>query len=330
MGGVRYTTGLFDENFYSNPARTSANPRRRIDVFNVFAEINSSFLDNRDAFTSSGDTLQKISSTQGSNNHVRLQTAFPAIYLPRFSDKNSLAIGILTSSQADIGLRRSYRLNSQAIIDLGPAATFSREFIKDHLAVGVTSKLSYRLAIPESYGLVDFIQGRSLSPSKSGGEGAHIDFDLGATWILPYQPKDYKFTTALAINNLLGGNHSNIRMRFIKTGLRPPQQPRSFSGGISAEKKSLWIFTNALLAVEMTDVGNNSNGSWFRTLHIGHELRYGVLAPRLGINQGYFGGGLGILLPVFELELATYGEEMSLNPGGFEDRRYALKLGFSI
>jgi hypothetical protein len=68
----------------------------------------------------------------------------------------------------------------------------------------------------------------------------------------------------------------------------------------------------------------------FKTVHIGYELHYGVLAPRVGINQGYLTAGLGVNLPVLQLDLSTYGEEASLNVGGVEDRRFALRLGLHI
>jgi hypothetical protein len=60
------------------------------------------------------------------------------------------------------------------------------------------------------------------------------------------------------------------------------------------------------------------------------EARYGILAPRIGFNQGYLSGGLGILTRYVTLELATYGEEMRLNVGDQQDRRYAVRLAFQI
>jgi CO/xanthine dehydrogenase Mo-binding subunit len=67
-----------------------------------------------------------------------------------------------------------------------------------------------------------------------------------------------------------------------------------------------------------------------RTVHIGAETRMSVLLPRVGINQGYFCGGLGLDLKYFTLDVGTYGEEMSLNPGGLGDRRYTAKIAIQI
>ena len=77
-------------------------------------------------------------------------------------------------------------------------------------------------------------------------------------------------------------------------------------------------------------IGNNPNGSIFRLIHFGHELRLGVFKFRLGLNQGYIAGGLGIDFKVLTIDAATYGEEMSLNAGGLEDRRMAIKIALQI
>jgi hypothetical protein len=65
-------------------------------------------------------------------------------------------------------------------------------------------------------------------------------------------------------------------------------------------------------------------------VHIGAETHLKILALRAGINQGYFTAGFGLDLRFFTLDAATYAEELSLNPGGLSDRRYALQFGFQI
>jgi hypothetical protein len=54
------------------------------------------------------------------------------------------------------------------------------------------------------------------------------------------------------------------------------------------------------------------------------------LAFRLGLNQGYLSAGLGLDVHYFTLDLATYGEEMGLNAGSFQDRRYTFNFGLHI
>lgn len=333
MGGVKLTTGLYDQNFFGNPARVMANPKWRVSLLDVMAETTSGTVsavsdlvgDNND------EILSKVSDQAGNNLHGRIQTSFPSVYIPLENARMSVALGILMSTQFDFTLRKSFRVDPQAISDIGPALTVGRSFMEDdRLNVGLTAHATYRVASQEGFSFVDLLKGNSLSPLQSGGDGAHLDFDIGATYKVFWMPLGFEITPAFTINNILGGRYKNLGTSLIDTGNLPPQQPRSYGLGLSAAKKELWKFTDAIFAFEIQDIGNNSDGSLFRLLHFGGEVKYGVLLVRLGFNQGYIAGGLGLDLRVFQLDLSTYGEEMTLNTGGLQDRRYALRMGFQI
>jgi hypothetical protein len=90
------------------------------------------------------------------------------------------------------------------------------------------------------------------------------------------------------------------------------------------------IMKDTTLALELTDFGNNTNGSIYRTVHLGGETHLGIFALRAGLNQGYACAGLGINLKFVRIDASTYGEELSLNSGGYEDRRYALQFAIQI
>jgi hypothetical protein len=136
------------------------------------------------------------------------------------------------------------------------------------------------------------------------------------------------WAVGLTINQLLGGKFKMFGQS--GTGASPVPQPLAVGVGTSLSKKELWGLTDFVGAFEIQDIGNNTNGSLFRLLHLGSEAHYGVLAIRLGINQGYLAGGLGVNLKAFTFDLSTYGEEMTLNVGGKQDRRIAMKLSFQI
>lgn len=346
MGGVRITTGLYDENFFSNPARVTANPRFRLTLLDPMIEGNSGLNNTVQQLTKPSSTATTsttsssgtkifvdLADTAGNSNHIRVQLTPFAFYVPTGNGKWAFAFApLLFSTQADLMLSRNFAVDPQAVVDVGPALTLGRKFMEDDaLSVGLTGHFIYRLSSTESISVVKLIQGTSIDPQKSAGQGAMVDFDLGGTYVLPVKYKDIELTTGASINNLLGGKYSNIGLKPVPsiTGT-VREQPRTLGLGISARRAELWKFTDALLAFELTDIGNNTNGSIFRLVHLGGEIRYGVLAPRLGINQGYFTAGLGFDLRFLTLDLATYGEELSLNPGKFSDRRYAMKLAFQI
>lgn len=65
-------------------------------------------------------------------------------------------------------------------------------------------------------------------------------------------------------------------------------------------------------------------------LHLGAETQLWVLIPRVGINQGYLTFGVGFETRLLSIEYANYGEELSLNTGGLENRINAVRLAFHI
>jgi len=333
MGGLKLTTGLYDENFFGNPARVLANPTWRVTLFDPMLETSRSTISNAgDIASADGDTLSGIGGTAGRNNHGRIQFTMPSVYIAKGERKWAMAIGVLTSAQFDVSLRNSYRIAPGALIDVGPALTFGRSFFADErLGIGITPHITSRVATTSELTLAQLISGQSLSPSETGGAGTHIDADIGATYKLPTSVLDFDIETAFAVNNLLGGKYSNFKSVKIGDGATlPPAQPTTFGFGFAARRDTWGKFTKTVFALEFQDLGNNPNGSIFRTIHLGGETNWRRIALRAGLNQGYWTAGAGFDLWVLSLDLSSYGEELSLNAGGLEDRRYALKLAFQI
>jgi len=334
MGGVLYSTGEYDENFFGNPARTSDNRTWRLDILDILVEVNSGAIQNFNSYTKSGDKVANVASTAGTNNHVRFQTVIPAFYTPHFFDRrNAFAVGLVTSTQADIGLRKNMSIEPNAFTDIGPALTFSRKFMHDEsIAIGVTAHYVYRVATRGDFSTIDYIKGNNFkSTSNVAGEGADADADLGMTHKIHWAPKGWHFQDAFTINNVKGGQYKQ-KLDLLKGDQPPPpSQPRTFNTGLAARKPGFLGFSTSTFAFEVQDIGNNEGGSLFRLLHLGGEFGIGDwVYLRAGINQGYLAGGIGLDFSVLKLDLSTYGEEMSLNAGGQEDRRYALRIGIAL
>lgn len=333
MGGLRYTTGLYDENFYGNPARVTQNPVWRFQLPDPMIEVNSTVLSNLSSIGTIGsDPYTFLGNNSGKNIHGRVQLTFPALYMPDLGHQKrlSLAFGLLTSIQADLMPSNSYQLDNDIFVDLGPAVTIGYRLLPEgELSVGLTGHYTYRATTKANFSMISIFQGASLSPSSLLGDSAYVDFDLGATYDLPWNWHDFTFTTGLSLNNILSGT-ARAGLNILSPGSLPKTFPMSVNWGINAYKKALWIFEEAIFALEITDINNNNGGSIFRLIHIGGEVDYGILKPRAGINQGYFTAGLGFDFKAFQLELATYGEELALNSGKRPDRIYAVRLDFRI
>lgn len=333
MGGVSLTTGLYDENFFGNPARALENPENRFTLVEVMAEVSKDLINDIKELTGDGDFYTKMSSTAGTNNHARAQTSMPALYIAPKDGKWGFGFGVFMSTQADVDLRNSFQINPTVYSDIGPAITIARKFLDDNsLGLGVTAHAAYRLATNQSFTFIDIIKGKSLNASNIAGQGSHIDFDFGATYRLPLELNWLNLTAGFAMNNIQGGKYEGQQFKPVKdvTGT-PPAQPRTYGFGISAKFGEFSGFTDTLVALEVRDIGNNTNGSNYRLLHMGAETRFlGIFIPRIGFNQGYLGGGLGIDLKFLTLDIATYTEEMALNVGRLSDRRYAAKIALQF
>lgn len=328
MGGVRLTTGLYDENFFNNPARMTANPYSKFTLLQLTPiDMTPATWSTASALIAGKDVLPTVTASAGSNLYERVQVIFPAYYHAAVGRKWAVSFGILESILADADLRQSYQASLQAIADAGIALGYARKFLKnDSLSIGLMGHFAFRAAATPDVSLVNYVSGSSINVMSSAGGGAMYNLDFGITWDF-WHPGDFVVSFGGAGQNLLGGKYNTIPLKF---GATPTEQPRSYGAGFSLSRASWAFLTNTVFALEATDVLNNMNGSVFRLIHIGAETHWKSLAFRLGVNQGYWCGGLGLDVRVITLDLATYGEEMGLNSGTLEDRRYAVNFGFHI
>jgi hypothetical protein len=293
MGGVRITTGYYDDNFFGNPARVTANPHGKFTLLDISAETTWSSIGRfGQLLKAPNDYVNIMGQGAGDNLHARLQTILPAYYGSEvFGGKWAFAIAILISTTSDVNLRRSYNVDNVVLTDVGPTITIGRKLLKDDsLSLGATVHGTYRLSSNTGLTLLDVLRGASLSPLSNGGEGAHIDFGLGATLILPesLQPlrksHGWELQAALTGQNLLGGGYTNLPLRLMRLANFPPAQGRAFGIGVAARKESIKAFQNIVVALECLDILNAGQGSFFRTLHLGAEAQYKMLLIRAGLN----------------------------------------------
>jgi hypothetical protein len=333
MGGVIFTEGFYAENFHGNPARVTANPVWRFQLPDPMVETTGAMLDHLSDLSHMDQILQTLAGTAGQNLHTRVQMSFPTVYVP--GEKWSFALGLLTSVQSDISLRNSFQTEGRTIVDADFAVTVGRKLLEeDKLSLGMTLHGWGRSSSTTGFSLVDIIQGNTPDPLKGAATGITPELDLGATYRMPFTLWDFNFDGALAFNNLLtGGTFGMVKIDLNGSGStnKPIPQPRQVSFGMSAIRAEAWKFTDWVIALEISEIGNSHNDSVFKHIHFGTEAKWGnVVRPRLGINQGYLCAGLGFDLKVFMLELATYGEELGDNAGAREDRRFAARIAFQI
>lgn len=332
MGGVRISTGLYDENFFNNPARVTANPESKFTLLDLMPiETSASTISSIKTILGNSNPISAIASTAGSNLHYRAQAIIPAYYRAAIEDRKfALAIGLIAGLQVDSILRQSYQLGLGILTDVSPTITLGRKLLSDDaLSIGLSVRLNYRMGSEPTYSLLNYFQGQSLPLTSLTSDGSMINGDFGLTYRIT-KIWDFDLTAAGAIQNVMGGTYSPTLFSLFKQGSPPPAQARSYGVGFSLSRAEWGKFGLTSFAIEATDVLNNPNGSVFKMLHVGAETRWKSLILRAGLNQGYWTAGFGLDAHYITLNLATYGEEMGFNTGDLEDRRYAINLGLHI
>lgn len=343
MGGVVTTTGRYDESLFGNPATGAENPESRLSILEITGEANDNFISDVsdiNAARSAGGTeiLSKLADKGlvGKVEHTRLTFIAPGYYNPTlFGENTGFSAGLLVNSQTSLQLHADATLDAQALLDVGPAFAVTHKLLDGNLDLGIQLQGLYRLAGDPSYRATDFLAGQKISLSSIAGQGVGIDTSIGAYYKLPFAVPFFKqIGLGASFNNLMQSTY-RVTGRELVGSVRgnPPNNDRTANAGVNAVLPDALVFTDSTFAIEMQNMGTTRRqASFFKKLHFGGETHlFGdLLAVRAGFNQGYVGGGLGLDLPVVDLDFATYGEEMGALTGTLQDRRFAFRLSFNI
>ena len=344
MGGITYTTGIYDESLFGNPATQLLAPAWKISLLNVTGELNDNMLaDLSDVLevtkAKGSEVLSKIGSKQlaGKAEHYRV-TLIPGFYSPTFFGENTgFGFGVLANSQTTLMLRGNTDIEMQAVLDVGPAMGVAHRFTNLGLNVGVNARVLYRAGINRTLTATDFTSGTAqLSLKSLGTQGVGFDGDVGALYTVPIPLWIFKqVLVGASLNNVLASEYQNFGKDLISTisSGAPPANDRTLNAGVRFDLPDLYVFSNSLFAFEFQNVGHTrKQASFYKKLHFGAETNVltSWFSVRGGLNQGYLTGGVGFDLPIVNVNIATYGEELGSNAGQIEDRRVLLNLEFAI
>lgn len=180
------------------------------------------------------------------------------------------------------------------------------------LSIGVGVKVLNRSSIDEVYTAVDIADEdfeETLKDDQQDGNGA--SFDLGMLW-------DYEIEGVTRVSlGVAGINISEMDFGDAR------DQKSQYNAGVAFQQSFIGMtLTEAFDYHDLTDnlVGDDSTE---KKLHMGAELQLpALLAIRGGLSQGYYTAGATLDFKWIRLDVATYGEELGVNAGQREDRRY--------
>lgn len=229
-------------------------------------------------------------------------------------------------------------LNVNGYADTTLATSYGRRvsWWKGHeIAWGTTVKAIHRVHVGQSILAAQLVEGKDLFEEKDANEGMTIDADLGILWKLKPTGlmRHIRPTLAFVIRNI-GDYGYPFQFDLIneQTG-EPPKLGRRFDLGSKFQLKKFWVF-DPKLAIDMRDMGHE-NWTPLKGLHGGVELYWTMYKWwkghwAVGVNQGYWTAGFGARLGWFQMDLASFGEEVGTSISRQENRRYMIELSLDI
>lgn len=202
---------------------------------------------------------------------------------------------------------------------------------------GATVKSIHRIHVGEAISAAQLANGSSVWDKSHANEGLTFDADLAFTWQLPEASRGFwKYfapTFAFVGRNLVDyGFKQNFHLIDKNSG-EPPPLHRRFDLGSKFELPKFWVF-DPHLSFDVRDMGH-PNWTWKKGYHVGAEAYWKMFNWwkghwSVGLNQGYFTAGFGAKMAIFQLDLATYGEEVGTQSQPLESRRYMVEAALDF
>ena len=211
---------------------------------------------------------------------------------------------------------------------------------KARLSWGVTAKAVHRVFYQNVLSAAQLAEDGDLLRLDDADEGLTFDFDVGLLFT-PRPPgqgpvhflKYVNPTFSLVARNVIDyGFTKNFNFIDENSG-EPPKLGRRFDFGSVFPLPQLWVF-HPRFAFEFRDMGHE-NWTFKKGYHAGFELEWVVGnwlrgAYRVGLGEGYLSAGVTAKLAWFQLDVATWGEEIGVAGNSKESRRVMLNASLDF
>lgn len=249
--------------------------------------------------------------------------------MPSFVAKN-FGIGILQKYNLDLeAATGGATVNAFYRDDLALLLGYNFRLFDGRVKIGFTGKMISRIEIDEPAldpnGALDLPTLGTNSIAKEGvGMGADVGLILTGPWT--YLP------TLSAVARDVGNTSytQSPGTRLATSTARPTSSTQDVDLGLalfpihSSSVRSTWTVEYRNVLTASTELDKS------KLIHAGYELNLGdIFFLRLGYNQRYFTGGFELSSEKFQIQFASYGEEIgSSTTTTREDRRYVFKTSF--
>jgi hypothetical protein len=259
--------------------------------------------------------LDRLNEKKGMHWHNKFQI-FPSVVAP------NVGFGLLGKYSVDgevDGAGSNFDLNYTN--DYAAVLGFSFRFFGGIVKLGTTFRAVNRVEVHKTLPA----NSTNLEISGLASEGLGVASDIGLIVSAPVA----LLPSLAAVLRDAGGTNYNLSDGVLlpSTSERPSRTEQQLDVGLSFQpllsnrvRMTISVdYHNALTASEEADKN--------RRLHSGLEINFqDFLFLRAGLNQGYWTGGLELATEKFQLQFATYGEEIGTASAKKQDRRGVLKF----
>lgn len=263
--------------------------------------------------------LNKLNQTSNHGKRLHLKGhAFPSVVVPNFGFGlygKYMANGKVNDAGTDF--EYNYRNDVAAVFG------FNFRLFDGMVKLGATARAMNRVEvrrtdIPSS--------STGLSINSLAAEGAGLGGDIGLILAAPVAT----LPTLAATWRDVGGTSYGLKEGMFTSAVTIPTHTRETVDVAVAFFPILSNRTRMSVTAEYRDIltmGKESDH--MRRTHAGLEVNVAdSLFLRAGMNQRYWTAGLEIAMGNYQLQAASYGEEVGTSASTEEDRRYVLKFGF--
>lgn len=319
MGGA-YTAVVNDETaILTNPAGLG---KVRDYTFTIIdPEIHGSFentkvakLDNFTKVFSVQGLLDALNQSKGTHWHAKVQV-FPSFIVSNFG------IGLHAKYSYDAEVSEDgtiYRLDY--VNDYAAALAYNFRFFGGILKLGVAGRLVNRVEVHEDLDAT----ATSLELDTIAREGMGFGSDIG---VILTAPVVLLPSISAVVRDVGGTSYTLSDGLFHSTEFRPERTSQRIDAGV-AIFPILANHVRATLTAEVHDVTTLSEEeNKMKRFHAGGELNVAdFFFLRAGANQGYWTAGIELASESFQLQAASYGEELGVGANKKEDRRWVGKF----
>lgn len=152
--------------------------------------------------------------------------------------------------------------------------------------------------------------------------------------IVEVQEETYPLTFSFVARNVLASSFTKQKLINKDATMAPEKLQRVFDIGSQYEFATFGSLTLRAM-LDFKNLNHDQASTLMKTTHAGLEFDYSPSGWfkaqfRGGMNQGYYTAGTTLLLGVFNIEAATYGEEVGTSSNKVENRVYAAKFGMNF